>query len=206
MTLKNLGVPYRLGNAKLNASGDLRVGGPTHAVLTVEAGVTVRVDPAGRILMQSSGDSTQPALGALVAKGTAAAPIVFTSASATPTAGDWVGLYFAGIPDAANALDYVHVEYAGGASLAKSFHCQPDPVNGPYEAEDSAILILGGPPSTAFITNSTLAYSAGYGIDRGWSGNAVDFSASNTFTSNAKCTQSVPRAQDGSCPVKTLCN
>jgi len=213
MTLKDLGPPYRLGNVPANASGDLRVGAPgtasgsvpdRHAVLSFDAGVIIRVEPAGRILMQRSGDSTGASLGALVANGSAAKPVVFTSAAAAPVAGDWVGLYFAGVPDAKNKLDFVHVEYAGGPSSATSFHC--DPTGGLNEEEDAAILILGGPPASAFVSNSKISDSKGYGIDRGWTGSPIDFSANgNVFTGNAKCSQSYPRPVAGNCPNPPPC-
>jgi hypothetical protein len=207
MTLKNVGVPYRVGDAQGNGT-ELRIGvAPTattpaqHAVLTLEAGVTLRVSPQGRVSVSS--DANGAALGAIVANGTAAQPVVFTSAAATPAPGDWVGLYLAGIPDAADKLDFVHVEFAGGPSLAKSFHCD---ANGTLnEAEDAAILILGGQPASAFVTNSTISSSAAYGIDRGWTGGLVDFTATNTFTANAKCSQSYPRETGGGCPATVTC-
>jgi hypothetical protein len=206
MTLKDLGAPYRLGNVAQNASGDLRVGASTpdrHAVLTLEQGVTVRVEPAGRILMQASGDATSSALGAVVAKGSATKPIVFTSAAATPAAGDWVGLYFSGTPDPLDVLDFVHVDFAGGPSSATSFHC--DPQGGRNEAEDAAILILGGPPAAQWVTNSSITSSKGYGIDRGWHGAPIDFASGNTFTAVAKCSQSYPVQLDGLCPAVVPC-
>ena len=208
MTLKDLGLPYRLGNVTANAGSDLRVGAPgtatqpdRHAVLTLEAGVTIRVEPAGRVLMQSPGDAAS--LGALVANGTAAKPVVFTSAASAPAPGDWVGLYFAGAPDPQDKLDFLHVEYAGGPSLAISAHC--DPMGGLDEVEDAAIIILGGPPGSAFVTNSVITSSKAYGIDRGWTGAPVDFTAGNTFTGNGKCSQSFPRPTEGACPVPAPC-
>jgi hypothetical protein len=213
MTLKDVGIPYRLGKVSANASGDLRVGAPgtasgsvpdRHAVLTLEAGVTIRVEPAGRILMQSAGTPAKPTLGALVANGNAGKPVVFTSAAATPAPGDWVGLYFVGLPDPKDKLDFVHVDYAGGVSGAISAHC--DLQGGTNEAEDAAIIVLGGPPTASFVTSSTITNSKGYGIDRGWSGGLVDFAAGNTFTGNAKCSQSYPRDANGGCPAAVTCN
>ena len=209
-TYRDLGVPYRVGDEKGNGTV-LRVGNsgsagvaPQASTLTIAAGVTMRMSAGAEILLNTPGDSSTPANGALVATGTAAKPVVFTSAAATPAAGDWVGLYFSGVPSPASKLDYVHVEYAGGASAAKSFHCSPTGTLD--EAEDAAILILGGPPGGEFVTNSSILASAGYGIDRGWSGAVVDFAASNTFTQIARCSQSQPRNADGSCPASAPCN
>lgn len=199
-TWRARGVPYRIGDTKGNGT-DLRIGPPASgplATLTIESGVTVAVSKNGRILTNSTG-SPGMATGALVATNA-----VFTSAEASPAAGDWVGLYLAGAPAAATRLDGVHVEYAGGPSYAKSFHC--DTTGGLNEEEDAAIIILSGsPPGGAFVTNSTIASSAGYGIDRGWMGGPVDFTPTNTFQDVAKCQQSYPRPMSGNCPNPPPC-
>lgn len=196
------GVPYRIGDLATKNGKDLRVGksstGSPRVTFTVEAGVTIKVVPTGRILMSKAAPVTT---GVLVANGTADKPIVFTSASPTPAAGDWTGLWFDG-PEAGNHLDYVHVDYAGGPSQAKSYHC--DATGGLNEDEDSAILLFGQPTS-AFVTNSTITASAGYGVGRAWSGELVDFTGTNTFAQMGKCKQSYPRATDGACPGTVPC-
>jgi IPT/TIG domain len=77
------------------------------AVLTVEAGVTVRFQSARRLTVQSGG---------LRIDGTAAAPVLFTSAGntpgGTPAAGDWAGLQFLdGAVDAGTIISYLTVSY-----------------------------------------------------------------------------------------------
>ncbi len=201
-TLRERGVPYRLGTG--TAGRDLRVGSTaltaTRSTLTVEPGVTVRVVPGGRILMTKGATMTT---GVLVAEGTAAKPIVFTSAAATPAAGDWVGLWFDG-PDSANKLDFVEVKYAGGPTTANGFHCEPTPPGGFSKQEDAAILAFGKPPA-AFITHSTITASGGDGIGRSWSGDALDLSATNTFSQLKGCKQSLPRDALGACPATVPC-
>jgi hypothetical protein len=195
------GVPYRVGDPAGNGA-EVRVGGASDgapkATLTVEAGVTVKVMPTGRILMQRSSTETT---GGMVAVGTSSQPIVFTSAAATPAPGDWVGLWFDG-PNAKSKLDYVRVEYAGGLTYAKSFHCDLD--GGLDEGEEASVLVFGEPPS-AFVTHSTLAHGAGYGIGRSWSGGLVDFLPTNTFEALARCKQSYPRGPNGECPSTVEC-
>jgi len=192
-----VGVPFRIGDTKGNGN-DMRVGGTAAnspvATLTIEDGATVRVSKGGRILMNNASSMST---GALVAKN-----VTFTSAEAAPAAGDWVGIYFGAAPLAQNKLDGVHVEYAGGPSFAKSYHC--DLQGGFNEAEDAAIIMLGEPASE-FITNSTIKASAGYGIDRGWHGAPLDFVATNTFDAIAKCKQSYPRDANGNCPMSIPC-
>jgi hypothetical protein len=55
------------------------------------------------------------------------------------------------------------------------------------------------------VTSTTISDSKGYGIDRAWSGDPIDFIADNTFTNVAKCKQSFPRKADGSCPMMVTC-
>jgi hypothetical protein len=196
------GVPYHVGNTTTGAGGDMRVGsdytGSRRSVLTIEPGVTVKMSHSSRILMAKDIDH---ATGVLVAQGTADKPIVFTSASPSPAAGDWVGLWF-DWPDAADRLDHVRVEYAGGPSLAKSFHC--DLQGGLSEEEDAAVLLFAT-TWTPFITNSSFLASAGYGIDRAWSGDLVDFLPTNDFQQMARCKQSYPRQTNGGCPATVPC-
>jgi hypothetical protein len=195
-TLHARGVPYKLGDA---------YGGPTLSVgdtgkvatLTIEAGVTVKAQKDGRIYLRSASETS--AQGRLVVKGTADQPVVFTSSLASPQAGDWAGIRFSA-PDPVNSIDHARVEYAGGPSQAKSFHCDPQSSNGGYSASEDAAIALYGQPSSVFITNTSILASAGDGIGRSWSGDPIDFLPTNTFTQVAACKQSFPRDVNGRCP------
>lgn len=82
------------------------------ATLCVEPGVTVRFGAGGVIHV---GDDA----GALVARGTQAKPILFTSALAAPAPGDWQGIAFlAGNQGDVSQLEHVIVEYAGDPAIA----------------------------------------------------------------------------------------
>jgi len=72
--------------------------------LTIEPGVKLSFGPDGYLW------GTR---GRITAKGTKEAPITLTSASATPAAGDWVGIGFDDQTQAGTALDWVVLEYAG---------------------------------------------------------------------------------------------
>jgi hypothetical protein len=142
---------------------------------------------------------TSPAHGALVAAGTSIGPVVFTSDEATPAAGDWLGIWFGGIPAATSVIDSARVEFAGGASVTGSASC---PLPGmPAPNPDAAIRIFGAPASQ-FVTNSTIANSASNGIDRGYASDVKqDFLATNTFSGIALCNQSYPADASMACPA-----
>ena len=91
--------------------------------LTVAAGTSVLVNPTFSINVASGGS--------LVAQGTLTAPIVFTSANASPAPGDWAGLNFASGSigstitsdnySGGSLLQYTIVEFAGpGVTTAES--------------------------------------------------------------------------------------
>ena len=203
---RDRGVPYRVGEPNGNGAdfwiGDSAKNAP-RTVWTLDPGVVVSVGSAGRITLRTSAFG-QPNAGVLVAKGTAAKPIVFTSSAATPAAGDWRGLVWDGVSDPADRLEYVHVAYAGGPSGANSFHCSPKG-GGAYSANEDAAIALFAQPGSAFIQNCTLENSGGDGIDLAYSGSALDFRTSNTFTQIAGCNVTTPRAADGVCTGVIAC-
>ncbi|MBI4493772.1 MAG: right-handed parallel beta-helix repeat-containing protein [Chloroflexi bacterium] len=93
--------------------------------VVVLAGVTLAIEP-GVAVKVASGKSLQVD-GMLLARGTAASPITFTSNLASPAMGDWGYLYFSdsstdatfdidGNYTGGSILQYAVVEYAGGAS------------------------------------------------------------------------------------------
>ncbi len=195
-TMHDRGVPYRIGRDE--SSADLRVGDGTNGVatLTIEPGVTLRFAPRG-ILEVEHYATDAPATGALVALGTAAAPIVFTSAAPAPAAGDWIGVSFASHLDARDALDHVRIEYAG----MKTTTIAGCPLN---TAAQAALLINGYPPASEILTNSEIVSSAKDGVFRDWIGNDIDFASSNTFTAIGGCKQTNVLIAQGVCP-KTMC-
>jgi len=198
-TIHDRGVPYLVGVPGQVA--DLRVQATPGALatLTILPGVTLRFPADGVFTIDhASGDA--PATGALVAVGTADAPIVFTSAAPVPTAGDWLGVVFGGVPALADRLAHVRVEYAGGASSSGSDSC-------PYPGESipSAAIRIYGPPSDALITQTAIVASAGHGIDRGWRDDVVvDLLETNEFDV-AGCRQTWSKLDDGTCPDPVPC-
>ena len=91
-------------------------------------------------------------------------------------------------------MQFVRVEYAGGPAAPVDM----------WNFNNAAIGIFGVPAS-AFITSTTISDSAGDGIERGWTGGAIDFTAGNTFIDVAWCQQSYPRPDGAACPDPAPC-
>lgn len=201
LTIRDRGVPYRIGDA-LDAA-ELRVGvsqGGPAAVLTIEPGVELRFAEGGLLSVEHNHDA-EAASGALVAVGTADRPIVFTSAASAPVAGDWFGIWFGGIPDPRTEIAFARVAYAGRASATGSESCALDDTT-----NDAAIRIFGDPGVRRFVSDTAIAHSAAHGIDRGWSTVLpLDFLPSNTFDHVPGCLETWPTNPTAPCPVPPPC-
>jgi len=192
-TLRDHGVPYRMNDS---ASADFVIGGASHGrvtTLTIEPGVVMKFHPGTAFMVQLF-TTSEPSTGVVKAQGTADKPIVFTSASPTPKAGDWRGLWFGGIPSAANVLDHVRIEYAGFDCSCSLVTCSAN-----VEEYEGAVIFTQQPPS-AFITNSVFKEIAGHAITQGFDGSLVNFRPTNTFEGVTGCVQTMPRGADTSCP------
>jgi hypothetical protein len=203
-TMHDRGVPYRVGHP--TSFGTLRVdvlpNVTTPTVLTIEPGVVLRFKKGG-IMNVTSAVGTTPALGSLIALGTLAKPIIFTSAEPVPAPGDWLGIWYGLLPSAVNKIDFARIEYAGGASSSGSDACNVPPLG---KQNDAAIRIFGVPFQGQFVTNTTIVSSATHGIDRGWRNDfKPSFLPTNTFLSISRCTETYPRDTTGLCPMVVPC-
>lgn len=91
-------------------TGDIYVNGAT---LTIQPGAVIKFnDGKGMYIGYSSGFSGAT----LIAEGTSGNPIIFTSAAATPSVGDWDYIGFFDNASKASSMAYCTVEYAGGYS------------------------------------------------------------------------------------------
>lgn len=181
-TMKALGVPYLAKELRVG-SGDPK---DARATLTIEAGTEVTFEKDGVFAIEHvTGDF--PATGALVAAGTAAAPVVFRSAAKTPAAGDWRGLWFGGIPAAENALDHVRIEHTGASCGCVLTGCSN------VQSYDGAIIFSHAPPRV-FVQNTVIAHGSGHGIVLGYLGDDVDFTPTNTFEDLNGCASTLPAA------------
>ncbi|MBC8073752.1 MAG: hypothetical protein IAG13_35860, partial [Deltaproteobacteria bacterium] len=203
-TWRDHGVRYRVRSPLyVNPHED----GPA-VTLTIDPGVTVAFDDfvATGIYVGTS----EQRLGNLVADGTAEQPIVFTSASPSPAAGAWLGIYFRYYELAAPSISHARFEYAGGDSGYSGFGCSESD-------NDSAIIIEGqgeddAGPAEAFVHDCEFdEIAGGTVIVSGWSGAAApDFSAVNSFgAATPACRVSQPRRPPGeggdSCEGRDMC-
>lgn len=150
--------------------------------LTVEPGTTVRF-AQGRGAAGVYVGTSSAREGQIVAKGTAALPIRFTSSKPTPAPGDWVGFYFRYYPLSGTAFEHVTIEYAGGESSATGFGCGPSD-------NDASMLILGKRPADAWVKSSTFRSGGGAtGVVLGWVSDEAgpDFVGDNVFESMPAC-------------------
>ena len=208
VTMKERGVPYRIGS-EVEGASELTLGsdreGAAPTTLTIEPGVTLRMRKDGMLRLQGP-TRDQAAMGSLVAAGTAAAPITFTSDSATPAAGDWHGIWLEAGAPASLRIDHALVQYAGAPATTNGYSCGTPDGNDVDLSNQGAIVVASETPLTAsFVSSTTIADSASNGIDRGWTGAAVDFAAGNTFLDIASCTQTEPKPTTGSCAQPPAC-
>ena len=172
-----------------------------NVTLTLNRGVTLKFERASTApTMVTFGDigQTVDKNAALVINGTAGAPVLLTSAVATPAPGDWAGLWL--ITSVGSQLDNVIIEYAGGDAGIGPVSCGPiDPsTHSPYR-HTAALLVGDGTdqqyvPPAGLVTNSTFRNNAGnFAIDSVWQAGVFgpSLNTTNVFSSTAKvCTQS----------------
>jgi hypothetical protein len=97
-TLTTACSPYTI-TRNINVNGN--------ATLTIQPGVVLRFAPDTLLSIGYSGAAK------LVATGTAASPITFTSSSASPGAGDWAGVQLWSNTMSGTSLGYVKLDYCG---------------------------------------------------------------------------------------------
>lgn len=187
-TMHDRGVPYHVGET--SQLDDLRVGnGRRDAVLTIEAGVKILFEKGTVLGVEADEDGAS----AIRALGTSEAPIVLSSASSAPSAGDWRGLYFNGPISAMNALQHVRLEYTGADCHCSLVSCS----EGVSEYEGA--IVFSEPPPSMFLRDSVIAHGAGHGVVQGYAGPAYDWASSNAFEDVAGCAVTLPANSDTSC-------
>lgn len=189
-TIHARSVPYHVGRSQ---GSSLIIGGRTDEKLvtvTIEPGVVMRFVKGGALKVQHF-TTEKPSTAALRAIGTADKPIVLTSASPTPAPGDWLGVWFGGIPQATNAIENARIEYAGGDCGCILLTCS-------NITEHEGAIILTQQPASAFVKSTTFVSILGHGITEGYQGAFIDFRPTNTFDVSG-CAQTRPRPTAQAC-------
>ena len=191
LTIRNR-LPVRIETARVSIQSAMN--DTTPITLTLEPGVELRfppltAQPGAQLIFGGNGAAPDNKVGVLLAEGTEAEPIRFTSGAEPPAAGDWTGIWL----DTAGGsrLDHVIIEYAGGANGISSANCKPE------EASDDAALVVGDfedqyVPPADLITNSEIRASAGHAINAIWVGPATGPNLTgngNTLGEIAECAQ-----------------
>ena len=190
-TWKNLGVPYHL-----NDDADLRVEGASGPVLTVAAGVTLRMGRNARVVVGALAE------GGLVMDGNAEETrVVLRPAGTDESPGQWVGVQFgARFNRTASRLRFVTLRGAGAEG-------DGDVCDWAGETSDRAFLRFDAEPQPANFEHLTFAAGAPNmaAVARNWrSATVVDFAAAATTNDFAQwgtgCKQSPLRNANGDCP------
>jgi hypothetical protein len=135
----------------------------------------------------------------LIAVGTQAKPITFTSSKATPAAGDWPGIWL--FNAAGSRLEHVTIDFAGKSNGIVSSNCKP------AKSTDNAALFVGTkdhsyiPSATDFVAVA-INNSASHGINAMWQTEAdyaPDLTPAFTFSAINGCKQTKNATRRG-CP------
>jgi len=153
-TWTNQGTDYTI-------EGHVRVGAEVPGVqLTIEPGTTIKFYENAKIELAYWGNH----FASLIANGTSAEPITFTSAKPVPTAGDWNGIWF-NEGTSNSVINHCIIDYAGGTS---------EWYGAIYMNDAGSPLTL----SNTLISNSS---SNGISVDDDDHGSSVDYSNNVTF-------------------------
>jgi parallel beta-helix repeat protein len=130
------------------------------------AGARIDID-AGTVILMNNNASLSVS-GTLVAHGTAAAPVIFTSAAAQPGPNDWQFIDFTGNGASGSVLDHVQVFYGGysgtdGAEVSASNGASPTISNSAIEQSNGDGLYLDD-GDRAVVENCAFAGNTGYAV------------------------------------------
>src|ERR1700688_3336773 len=150
--------------------------------ISVSSGVTLTVDPG--VVVEFGTGNYLIVNGTLMAGGTSASPISFTSASATPAAGNWMYVSFtAGA--SASRLSYVTFQYGGyyWGSMVFVQGCSPTFDHVTIANSSTIGLNMNTPGGAPTISNSTFSNNGSYGLNL-IAANSVSLS-DTVFTGNS---------------------
>ncbi len=155
MTLYNWGFPYLVSSStEINSFNS-----PPYPTVTIEPGVEIRFHSGQNLTF---GTSQQGYSGKLIAQGTAANPIRFTSDAATPAPGNWQGLRLGPGTQSGTILDHVIVEYAGAQALYSNSPNDITITNSSFRNSQAGGVTFSG---IGNFQNNTIENSGTYGLE-----------------------------------------
>jgi hypothetical protein len=86
-------------------NGNINLG--NNSVLTIQPGTVIKFSAGSSLIIGDESNAT------LIANGTSAKPIIFTSSALAPAAGAWKGLFFEGYTLNNTSLSYCNIQFAG---------------------------------------------------------------------------------------------
>ena len=138
------------------------VAGSGNPTLTIDPGVKIGFDKGGGLSIGTGSGNGTAEPGAIVAVGTAAAPIVFTSNAAIPAAGDWSAVALGDSVLPTSTIAFAKFEYGSGVgSGGKS--STPDGFS--YDEPAGALIVYGGTGSAALVLHDLeFSHNQGNGL------------------------------------------
>jgi parallel beta-helix repeat protein len=158
-------------------------------VLTIEPGVEVRFN--GNCYLKIG--NTLTSKGRLVAQGTSDRPIIFTSNTTPPTAGDWGGIRFYYHASAESILEHVKVEYGSYSTYGEIYLSNSSPTirNSTISNSSNDGIYMAG-DSAPVITDSTISDNGGEGIFVSGTAASVSNITNTTFSNNGSYDLNIP--------------
>jgi len=152
-----------------------------NATLTILPGCIVKFEPQTELY------AGWTSAGAIIANGTSALPIIFTSNVSTPAAGDYDGISLYGLTISTSSFEYCTIEYAGyqatqGAFYVYSFlHAKIN--NSAIRYSGNTGVVVNSASAFDSFTGNTVANCSGYAVDI-YPDYLRTMGTGNTYTSN----------------------
>ncbi len=176
---------WTLAGSPYIIAANISIYGSAQPLLTIEAGVEVRIEPSRYITVGYN--NTDSYAGGLRVQGTSAQPVVFTSTEVDPQSGDWAFIRFNNfILEEHTQIDHAHFEYGGTGpnSMIIVNRCSPDFNSCTFSDCNNIGLDNTSADQSATFTNCTFDNCGSYPLNIAI--NFVDLVGStNTFTNNA---------------------
>ena len=160
----SLDTTWTAADSPFIVTGDLIVQGKDGAdgvtTLSIEPGAVIKFNSSRKITIGAvTGDP-----GALIAQGTAGAPVTFTSSQADPTPGSWLNITFQKTAHSSSLLEYCNIEYAGYGNYGAVYCNYSSPTITNCQINNSSSAGIYFYSSSASISGCLFTGNAGYDL------------------------------------------